>query len=360
MKKKKILISITTQYGYHTDTYKYCQYLDKSNYEITYIGFDTGMPQIDAPDLRIIYIPVYANKIRRYLKYISCVCSEIRNNKYDLIFQVDSQATMLIRLLNLRQPMVLDIRTGNLSISSGKRKYKNRLIWFTSLFYKNISVISSRLRDKLKLSQHKTIIIPLGADYNYFAGKKFEKIKLFYIGDLTDRRIDDTINGLGEYLKNVNPAMEITYDIVGFGTIEKIQLLNETIKRNHLESVVKFHGRKNHKEAEVFFKECNVGIIYVPITPWFDCQPTTKLYECLLSGMAVIATNTKENESEVCPEVGVLIDDNPQSFCDGLKCIIEDKHKYSSFQIASLFHNSTWINIVNKQLAPYFDKILYK
>jgi hypothetical protein len=37
--KKKLLIINKIQFGYHTDTFKYCQYL-KDEFDITYICFD--------------------------------------------------------------------------------------------------------------------------------------------------------------------------------------------------------------------------------------------------------------------------------------------------------------------------------
>ncbi len=360
MEKKKILISITSQFGYHTDTYKYCEYLDKSQFMITYIGFDQGYPRYEPIGIDVIYVPTPINKISRYYGYVKSVCKEIKDGNYDIIIQVDSKATLLIRLFNLRRKIVLDIRTGDLTPKLFKRQWMNVFIWITSLFYRKISVISESLRILLNIPAIKTTIIPLGADLNNKIDKNFNKIKLFYIGDLSDRRIDKTVVGLSEFVRTNHNKIDISYDIVGFGTTEKVELLNEVIKQNSLQEIVKFHGRKSHFEVDNFFKECNVGVVFVPMTPWFDCQPATKLYECALAGMAIIATDTKENRREINQNTGVIINDNAHAFYVGLKYLVDNRSNYSSTKISSQFEKSTWKEIVNEQLTPYINNILQK
>jgi glycosyltransferase involved in cell wall biosynthesis len=96
----------------------------------------------------------------------------------------------------------------------------------------------------------------------------------------------------------------------------------------------------------------------VPITPYYDFQPVTKLYEYMLSGMPVIATNTHENRLVVNDDNGVLINDTPEDFCNGLAKICENRNSYNSLDIRKTVESYTWENIVNTILKPYLLKLL--
>ena len=356
----KVLISITSQFGYHTDTYMYCKYLDKAKYEVHYVGFDGGYPRRELEDVQVHYISVKKNKLVRYWNYLTTINKLIRQEKFELLFLVDCQGSLMIRLCNLGRKTIMDIRTGFLQNSNMKRKISNSFIWFTSLFFKNLSIISLSLQQKLHIPATKTTIIPLGAETNDIAAKKFDDLRLFYIGDLSDRRIDETVTGLAEFIQKHDKKIKITYDIVGFGGDDKINLLKKTIRDNNLENIVTFHGRKNHDEVRSLFEKCNIGVVYVPVTDWFNCQPSTKLYECLLAGMAVIATDTLENRLELNKNCGVLIEDSPQAFAEGLKQIVNNLNSYNSNTIRLQYEKSTWNNIVNNQLDTFFQKIINK
>ena len=112
--KRKILFLYYTQFGYHTDLFMYGKYLDKTKYEIQYFCFDQKLPKIEIENIRVHYQTLNSERVANYLKYFYRLKMLIRTEKYDLVFHVDGQFTLLIRLLNLRQPMLLDIRSGDL------------------------------------------------------------------------------------------------------------------------------------------------------------------------------------------------------------------------------------------------------
>lgn len=358
---KKILINIPSQFGYHTDTYMYCKYLDKQKYKVHYIGFDSGMPirGLDNSAVKIHSVQVQSNKFKNYWNYLKAINKLIRTEKFDLVFQVDHKLTLLVRLCNLYQKFILDIRTGDLSSSKIKRTYFNFYIYFTSLFYKNITVISESLANKLHIPTHKRKIIGLGAEVRNVADKNWNELHLFYIGTLQHRNIWQTIEGLATFIQN-NPTIVVSYDIVGMGTQDDLLMLNKTIHANHLRHIVTYHGQKSHTEINEIWEKSNVGVVYVPITPYYDCQPSTKLYEYVLAGMAVIATNTFENQLEIDNESGVLIDDTASAFANGLEQLSANRILYNSGKQKYRFINSTWENIVNMKLDPYFVKLIAK
>ena len=54
MARKKILFIIPAQYGYHTDSYKYCELLAEK-YEVYYVGLNSVKPE-RVSDLSLIHI----------------------------------------------------------------------------------------------------------------------------------------------------------------------------------------------------------------------------------------------------------------------------------------------------------------
>lgn len=354
---QKILISITSQFGYHTDTYMYCKYLDKSKYEVHYVGFDVGYARRMLNHVQVHYIPVHTNKIKRYWIYISSINLLIRKEKFDILFLVDCQASLLIRLCNLFQKTILDIRTGDVSIKEDRLSFFNLKIWISGLFHRHITIISRNLRERLQLPIEKCHLLPLGAEPLDLPKKSFDFLTLFYIGTLQNRNIQQTVEGLYLYLTRNKPKFPVHYHIVGFGEAAQESLLHDCIKYYSLENIVTFHGRKNHDEVIGLFEKSNLGVVYIPITRGYTCQPTTKLYEYILAGMPVIATKTIENELEIRQADGVLIQDTSEAFAKGIEEFVLRKNTYDSAILKQKFKMSSWENIVKHNLEPYLYDI---
>jgi glycosyltransferase involved in cell wall biosynthesis len=193
-----------------------------------------------------------------------------------------------------------------------------------------------------------------------FAGNhNFNSVNLLYVGALDDRNISETLKGLQLFLqKNVRNTFGLTYCIVGFGSESEILKIKNSISEYNLSDCVKIEGRKTYEELIPYFEMSNIGVAYIPQTPWYDCQPTTKLFEYMLAGMPVIATSTYENRLIVKTTNGVLINDIPEDFCNGLLNIYDRRDSYDSSTIRKSVEGYTWENIVNTILKPYLLKLL--
>ncbi|MEI7504287.1 MAG: hypothetical protein WCJ61_13485, partial [Paludibacter sp.] len=104
-----------------------------------------------------------------------------------------------------------------------------------------------------------------------------------------------------------------------------------------------------------FLENSNVGVSFVPCTPYYDCQPPTKTYEYLIYGLPVIATNTLENRRVIHETNGVLIEDTEDGFCEGIEFIIGKLGRFNSasIQIDNITHS--WANIVDSAIKPYIE-----
>lgn len=357
--KHKILIVSASQFGYHTDTLMYCKYIDKLVFDIHYIGFDLGKDRFHIDEVKVHYIPCHNNKLIRHLNSLKSILKLNKQNNFDLIFHVHTKFSFFIRLIFLSKNYILDIRTGDLNDNKLRRHIKNGAITFLSMLTKHVTVISDGLANKLHISQHKQHIIPLGGETIDIQGKDFFSLRLLYVGTLSKRNIHETVDGLALFMAKY-PNVSIEYDIVGNGYVSDLKKINDTIKKHHLNDTVHLHGYIKHSELTPFLTRANIGIVYIPQFNYYQNQPSTKLYEYMLAGMPVIATNTLENRKEITKFSGIICEDNSESFSKALDLIYQNRMNYNSSQIKNLQMKSTWKNIVQKNVEPFFKKIIRK
>ena len=355
--KKKLIIINKAQFGYHTDSLKYCQHL-KNDYNITYVCFDTGREKLYEDNVEVVYVPYEGSFLKRGLGFVKFCRNRIKIANPDLVFVVYFQMASLVRLGLSRDNFILDIRTGAIGTTPLKRKIDDTLMALESRAYKQVTIITECLRDKLKLKEKKCHILPLGADELSKTDKNFDTIKLLYVGTFLSRNMHETIFGLSKFMKEISSEnINISYDIFGFGTHDEEELVKNAIKSESLENIVTYHGRKQHHEIQDYFDNCNIGITYVPKVDFFECQPPTKIFEYTNSGMFNLATSTFENKKLIFKENGVLCEDNNESFSKSLSEIYNKKDTFNSKEIRKTLELYSWDNIIHKNLKKYLESI---
>lgn len=352
---KKILFINKSQFGYHTDYTKYCEYL-KSSYDITYLCFDNGLEKVKTDGINVIYIPACTPKVVRGFLFIIAALYHSIFSKGLVFIHYFELCGIFPSFLNSNR-LVLDIRTlavqGN---ESYRRKYDSGLIRACRK-YKNITVISEGVFKRLKLVHASNKIIKLGADSISLVDKKFDDLKLIYVGTLSNRNIVETIMGLKKFTDTF-PNVNITYDIVGNGL--DFDLIKNKIYELNLQDKVTMHGTILHAELNSFFDNCNVGVSYVPITDFFNFQPPTKTYEYIMSGIPCIATSTHENKKVISGVNGYLCNDDPDSFFKALTYMHNNLNQFKSESIRNSIKGCTWSEIVNYELKPFLDNLYSK
>ena len=346
---KNLLIINRFQFGYHTDYYKYCQYL-KDEYCITFLCFDSGRPKLEMQNVNIRYVPLAGFNFLRGLRYF--LTAYITIMKFNgVVFVNYFEYCYLLKKLIPHKKMILDIRTLSINKNENIRNKNDYNIGKATKYFDYTTIISEGLRQKLNIDNNKSAILPLGADVISSSSKDFTNdIRLLYVGTLNGRNIAHTITGLSLFLEYSPLNLNITYNIVGEG--DEFHYLQQLIKNLNLEQVVKLHGRIPHFEITPFFDKCNIGISYVPMTSFYEYQPVTKTFEYILSGMPCIATNTYENKLIVSSLNGVLCDDNPESFSQALLDMHKRLKKFRSETIRNTLIDCTWENIVKNIFKP--------
>jgi glycosyltransferase involved in cell wall biosynthesis len=342
--KSNLIIIGAKQFGYHTDTFHISKCLVNS-FNITYLSLDNGLPQIKPQGLNVLYVRSNGGKIARLFRMVVSSVSLIRKKPDSHIFLVYFPLCFLVCLLS-RQQIVLDFRTASVAPNRLARVIRDGLATVESLFFPRVSVISAGLARHLHIKEQKYFVLPLGAEVISSVNKKFDVPKLFYIGTFGNRNLHQVIQGLALAIElKPNLRSVISFDIVGFGYNDEESKLKELVRELWLQDIVKFHGRKSHADAKVFFDESNIGISYVPITDYYDHQPPTKTYEYILSGMPVIATATNENSKLINPVNGLLCQDTPRSFAQALLQCLENFVEYDSNAVRETLKDATWQNI---------------
>lgn len=347
--KRSLLILCPSQFGYHLDTFYYCKY-GRNDIEITYMGFEGTRPLVNIDGIHVKSIPSQGSKLIRYFRWWLSALRE-SSTGYDVIFIKYFPGCSLIRCLNPNRQFVFDIRTGSIQLNRWRRKLADILMVAESRLFSKVTIISESLARKLGLRQGCYHVLPLGADVLSDADKKFDALHLLYVGTLSGRQIEKTIQGFAKFYSRHKGQIPMSYTIVGDGYRGELTKLKQMVRELNLESVVKLRGFVHHTKLGELWDVCNVGISFIPINEIYDCQPATKTFEYLLAGMPVVATATTENCRIVNKENGVVIPDTANGFEYGLELLLRNQDVFSSSFIRRSAEMCSWERIVREHLV---------
>ncbi|OQB30075.1 MAG: Glycosyl transferases group 1 [Bacteroidetes bacterium ADurb.Bin174] len=350
--KKSLLIVNHNQFGHAAGIHHYCKYL-KNDFEIDFLCFDRGLTKINESGINVIYHMPDENRAQRHLSFIFHAIIMSRQKDYNTVFCVYFRWVYLLGLFCEAREKILAIHTGSLNDNRFQRFLYNRMTLFSCLFFDKVISLSYSLANLLKLPQNKRAIVPLGANVLDDTIKQYDKMHLLYIGTLHKRQIEKTIEGFSRFHAMHGGKVSLRYDIIGFSHIEDdVDKIKDAIKKNNLSEIIKFHGRKHHQELKQYIKNATIGVCFVPQTPYYDVQPSTKIFEYALSGLITIATDTGENRKYINDVNGVICQDNENSFCAALEKVYESLGKYDDSKIRQSLSEYHWGKIVKNILLP--------
>ncbi len=342
--KKKLLLINHSQFGYHTDYVQYARYL-KADFDITFLCWNYQLKLIEEPGISVLYVSRRGNIIVRNIRFIKAIASLLKKSLYHCVFINYFIGCAIIPLLYSEKQLIhLDIRTGSVSANSLHRNIYNFVLRIESYFFKSISIVSKGLCTYLKIRGN-PYTLPLGATSISVVRNVKYKIELLYVGTFANRKIEDTVEGLGLFL-NKNANVDISYTIIGDGPGNELASINKKIKKYKLDKYVLIKGYIPHNDLIRYYEKSNVGVSYIPITPYYNYQPPTKTFEYLMSGMPVIATGTYEHKQIINDLNGIIIDDTPESFAHAITKLHEDITCYNEQKIKSSVAEYEWTKIV--------------
>jgi hypothetical protein len=350
----KILIIFPYQWGYNTDYLFFCKHLQEK-FEVTFIGYDLHLPTIDYGNVNVIAIP--HRGLRSIFHLMEASANEVKKGNYT---HVMTNYFMLCSFLNLMLPprvrKVVDIRTSFIYPNKIKTRILNFVLQMECKFFSNISVVSTGVGQFLNLPK-KSHVLPLGGPIFSNIDKNYEAFSFLYVGTFYDRDIVQTIHAFAKFVSTHSNKISLKYTIIGYGSDDEIQEIREAITALTMEAHIEFLGTIRYPELTDYFLSHNIGICYIPLTDYYDCQPPTKTFEYLLSGNIVLGTSTSENAKVIDEDNGVLVSDTAEDFYNGMVKLFEKRHLYNSRNIQSKASKYSWPAIVNDNLIPYLKSL---
>jgi glycosyltransferase involved in cell wall biosynthesis len=354
-RRPSILVVSWHQFGYHTDSFEYCRHL-RERFELTYLCVDQGLSRkhLNGVDV-VISGPPIAGKVEPRLAVDAIRL--LRRRSFDLAFLQRFKFAFVVRLLSRSIPVVFDIRSGSIERSSLIRAYQNSLIRWNARCFDHITVISSGLAEQLRLPR-RAHVLPLGADpADRLVPPRRDGLRLVYIGTFTNRALDRTVEGLAIFVGR--RRLPCSYTVVGFGSDQERATIRAAIERFGLTSTVTLQDRVDHDELPALLDAHNVGVAFTPRVPWYEHQPSTKIFEYLQNGLLCLATDNAVNREIVSGANGVLVDDTPEGFARGLDEIAGKLSSWRPEAVAATVRSSTWANIVHDNIEPYLERALH-
>jgi glycosyltransferase involved in cell wall biosynthesis len=352
---KSILFITDSQFGYNSDLFYYSKHLLKY-YNVTFLCINHNFKRINHDlNINLIEIESKNDSLKNKLNLLLKSYQLNKDNKFHFVFVLYFPLCSLLLLLIKRYNITIDIRTSYINPKSKiKEKFSNELMKLEYKVFRNRTIISDSLAKYLRLNINYKIL-PLGGEFVYKLkqNKDYSTFKLLYIGTFFERDIHKTIYGFKDFVDK-HPHIDIKYNIIGFGTVRDIKIIDSTIRLLNLNNKVFYLGEKRYPENIAYFEESNVGISFVPCTKYYDCQPPTKTFEYLLYGLPVIATNTTENNIIINSSNGLLIKDSSVSFCEAIELLISKSYDNILIQNDSIKYS--WEKIVEIYFLPLIEK----
>lgn len=185
------------------------------------------------------------------------------------------------------------------------------------------------------------------APRKYVAGRG--TIKIVYVGSVSKDRGRDVILGAAKILAKKN--MDFQIHIVG-AAVEELEFCNEYIRANNLNGNVLVEGRVPGGAIPDIVGNADLGLCIWDDKPWWRFNPPTKLFEYLVSGIPVLASNIATHTEYISDgENGIIFDYDSNSLAEAVKKIILGVVDYGGMAEKAAHSASKYICKISNQIS---------
>jgi len=368
MAKSKILIVGLNQLP-HRYLYNQCKYL-ADYFDITVISPYEGLEKKTSNLFKTVYLDTGVPKSRfkllkklqtftRIFRTIYGVRRHMRDEAYDLVYIWDQTWAFAIKLLlGPKHKYVMQMFAPGVTSSRLKNKLHDLQVEFNVRFFQHVFMGTARVKQLFKVPAGKAHATGVGIEAIEYQDRVFESLDLVYLGALTNRYVHESVEGFARFFQANQGRIRMSYKIIGGGTPEAVKLLKDSITAAGPEVPVQYLGRLDDADLISVFRTSNIGVVYNRVTPYYTNNISTKLYEYLLSGLPVIAVKNNSLLKVVNPSNGVLIEDSPEGFEQGLHILMANLGSFNSQAIAQSGEERSVKTVVMNGVVPAFQKIL--
>ncbi len=137
-----------------------------------------------------------------------------------------------------------------------------------------------------------------------------EVLRLLYVGFVTRiRGTDNVLHGLRAYLDSQENPVKVEFDVIGIGAA--LSGYRELCHELDLDDHVNFHGWCSQEFVDELYDRSDVGVLTYHVCSHWNHTIPNKLFDYMLAGMPVLATNVgpiKRIVEDV--ECGLIFNDN--------------------------------------------------
>lgn len=267
---------------------------------------------------------------------------------------------------------LLDIRSSFtiLRYSTLQREAINKFIGYQSIPFDAVGVLSKGIHEKIfgHNSTYPFNLIPLGANVdkflnantnipqdipnNFFKGKFI----LLYQGSVTPER---KINVMVEaFALALSTTPELCLLIVGGGSA--LEAIKSQVAELDICQSVHFTGNIPYDEMPSYLSVADLALSYIPITEIYEHQPALKTAEYLAAGLPIVATNNGSNRFFMTDEVGILTNDTPDAFAEGILQLHkrQDELPTMAHKAVEIARLHDWKKITQSSIIPLYKSML--
>lgn len=198
----------------------------------------------------------------------------------------------------------------------------------------------------------KTKMIYMGVDASFSGvslGDKYRAenspLQLIYVGSISMDRGRDVMLEAMAIVKQFGNIAHLT--IVGANEVQ-YQYCHNLVKKLQIIDLVTIHLRIPGGEIPNMLKQADAGLCIWQDLPWYRFNPPTKLFEYLVAGLPVMASNIETHTQYVKDEFnGMIFEYNSVSLANAIRRLWENRHKL--LQIKLQAHQASdiylWRNI---------------
>ena len=285
-----------------------------------------GYPAVRSIDVTpVIHAPRVGLGPLAFTREAARICSAILNeypsNVTAIHVRYYKSCVLLPSLIGT--PAALDIRSGSIRSSATIRAIENKLMQLEALAFNRVTVVSRGVATVLGLRRFSEL--PLGASSDLLKIERsgvpdLGKLRFIYIGTLKQRNMHIFASAFADFVARRGLAWRL--DLYGYGSDEDVARIDAVA---HRFVSVRFLGHLPRNELSKQLAHADIGVSFVPVTPYFDLQPPTKTFEYLMAGLPTLATRTAANIEVVRDGRGWLCEDTVDSIQDALARVEQEK-----------------------------------
>lgn len=214
--------------------------------------------------------------------------------------------------------------------------------------------------------------VPIGVDLEHFAlgrnvqlrselGLSDDDLVALYVGTISKQR--SLWNMLEAFAKAADQVSHLHLLVLGWPEHAWLTEMQPHIHELGLADKVHYCGYHPYSDMPQYFQAADIGLGFVPITPWYDKAPVLKTMEYLAAGLPVVATATEGNALYITHEEnGLLVGDTPEAFAAGIVKVATDSSLRNRFKGAAResIRPYSWQTIVSDKLLPAYERALAK